>query len=82
MTTPHSALQREQQELMRRAARDFVEEHFTLERRLEMGRAGSDEAAPETHGGVGGSLHSRYHYPGSPDVHQQRIGELLAAETA
>ena len=49
MTTPHSALQREQQELMRRAARDFVEEHFTL---------------------------------GSPDVHQQRIGELLAAETA
>ena len=82
MTTPHSALQREQQELMRLAARDFVEEHFTLDRRLEMGRAGSDEAAPETHGGVGGSLQSRYHYPGSPDVHQQRIGELLAAETA
>ena len=98
MTTPHSALQREQQELMRLAARDFVEEHFTLERRLEMGRAGSDEAAPETwrsladmqwtgilvpetHGG-GGSLQSRYHYPGSPDVHQQRIGEFLAAETA
>ena len=49
MTTPHGDLEREQQELMRRAARDFVEEHFTL---------------------------------GSPDVHQQRIGELLAAETA
>ncbi len=81
MTTPHSALQREQQELMRLAARDFVEEHFTLERRLEMDRVGSDEAGPETHG-VGGSLQSCYHYPGSPDVHQQRIGELLAAETA
>ena len=49
MTTAHGELQREQQELMRRAARDFVEEHFTL---------------------------------GSPDVHQQRIGGLLAAGTA
>ena len=36
MTTPYGDLHREQQELMRRAARDFVEEHFTLERRVEM----------------------------------------------
>jgi alkylation response protein AidB-like acyl-CoA dehydrogenase len=51
----------------------------------------SCEAAHHVHAGIGSvknyglylytkASHSLYHYLGSPDMHEERVGELLAAE--